>query len=297
MPMQAQPEGTSRVKLDEQVADVATGKTQTTKFTIFYADPDYGKVSIGQTHRVLSGKQKNWWHAVSLAGEPSTTLEPFKAHNDAMAYLKDAWTEARQNGWAPPGNPAEAVPAPQEPVQAEVSPSVAVEVTVEGEPPDPTDGPAPGPEPASTGGTEAASSPVELPEMEGVPVAASPPEALAWVPAEPVKAVEDFEPPFTEERSDSGTGEEQAVIGLTDFSHGPDARSEVSKFEESGAITRVIPAGHPDDPDSEMYREQHPEAAGSDGIPADELSGPIDWLPQSQVTEDPFARESDFPLG
>src|SRR6516162_9876557 len=140
MPMQAQPEGTSRVKLDEQVADVATGKTQTTKFTIFYADPDYGKVSIGQTHRVLSGKQKNWWHAVSLAGEPSTTLEPFKAHNDAMAYLKDAWTEARQNGWAPPGNPAEAVPAPQEPVQAEVSPSVAVEVTVEGEPPDPTDG-------------------------------------------------------------------------------------------------------------------------------------------------------------
>ena len=134
--------------------------------------------------------------------------------------------------------------------------------------------------------------------MEGVPVAASPPEALAWVPAEPVKAVEDFEPPFTEERSDSGTGEEQAVIGLTDFSHGPDARSEVSKFEESGAITRVIPAGHPDDPDSEMYREQHPEAAGSDGIPADELdSSPIDWLPQSQVTEDPFARESDFPLG
>jgi hypothetical protein len=294
--MQPQPEGTSRVKLDEQVADVASGKTQVTKFTIFYEDPDYGKVSIGETHRVLDGKERGRWHAVSLAGEPSTTLEPFKAHNNAMAFLKDAWTEARQNGWAPPGSPAEAVPAPQEPVQAEVSPSVAVEVTVEGEPPDPTDGPAPGPEPASTGGTEAASSPVELPEMEGVPVAASPPEALAWVPAEP-ESVEDFEPPFAEARSDTGNGEEQAVIGLTDFSHGPDARSEVSKFEESGAITRVIPAGHPDDPDSEMYREQHPEATGSEGIPADELDSPIDWLPQSPQPEDPFARESDFPLG
>jgi hypothetical protein len=151
-PMQAQPEGTSRVRLDPPVTDTATGKPFPAKaFVIYYADPDYGKVRIGETHRVQEGKRRGDWEPRSVVPDSALKgstllLEPVPRHNDAMEYLRDLWIRAIERGWTPPDaqKPAEA-PAEQAP-----EPTLAEALK------------------ASLGGES-------LPEMEGVPVVPAPP--------------------------------------------------------------------------------------------------------------------------
>ncbi len=236
MPMQAQPEGTSRVRLDAPVENPDTGKPFPARaFGIDFADPDYGKVRIGETHRVQEGKRRGDWEPCSvvpdsaLPGVP-TLLEPVERHNDAMEYLRDVWNKARENGWAPSGAQKLAQAAtPRAPAKVPSAPSVPAAAL-----PETQDGMS-----VPAGPEEAAPSPVALdglPEMPGVPVVPVPP----------------------------GTDAGQFVL--------PAARTDVATSKETGEVIRELPAGHPDDPST---NGQGPTPPG-EPIVLDMLAPPVE---------------------
>jgi hypothetical protein len=149
MSMQPQPEGTTRVRLDQGAPSLETGKPLPPgKFGIDYKDPELGKIRIGETHRVLEGKHKGCWAPHSAAPKSAlkgvqALLEPLARHNDAIAHLLELYERARTTGWVPPAaaNP----PAPAKPQRAAQEPPAAPE-------------------------------PEELTEMVGVPVIPATPE-------------------------------------------------------------------------------------------------------------------------
>jgi len=314
--MKAQPEGTSREKLEEQVVDVATGKTQTTKFTINFTDEALGKVRIGETHRVPKG-----WNPESAVPGAVSPVDPLKAHMDAMAWLKDEWLKARANGWKPAEKPAQAASELQKPIVLEMKPEAEAEAWLA----DHSQESNPNPIPTSLPPAEAVKGSVSLPSgkvlTEGdiqaladeaeagyelgedgklhpvaparLPVSDSEPDTevppgdsveLPVMEGEPVLTAPPeaigWSPaePFAAEKADEAAAtEEQAVQ--------PTARAEMSQAMEAESI-RVIPAGSPEDPDSAFYQERmQAPVPEEESIPADELEPPgasyVDWLDQA----------------
>lgn len=221
MAMAAQPEGTSRERLTSPVIDTATGKPfPPSAFTIYFTDPDHGKVKIGETHRLQEGTRRGHWEPRTAV--PRTALkdveellEPLKRHNDAIEHLLELWHYAKKHGWRPEGAPeATSTPEPGgadrhlEPVSA--PPEV--------------------PEDLAARLRESMETPLEdLPEMPGIPVVPVPPG-----------------------------------MGLADFQIPAAAKTDGATSVEAGAVTRIIPAGHPDDPSSGDFL-----AARAAGIPAE----------------------------
>jgi hypothetical protein len=303
MAMEKQPEGTSREKLATQVTDIKTGKTQVTKFTIFYDDPDQGKVKIGETHRVLAGKKRGWWNAVTVTGTPGVAIDPYQRHNDAMEWLKGCWLEDK------PAEPAEAVLAP---AGVNASPERlptqhgGLEITVTGEAelvegdvtlPDgrviteavidalaaeaeagyeqDKDGKWRPLAPAGVNFPAADADPEddhpELPAMEGVPAKLSPAEAAGFTPAERHQFTPTTEEAAAFTRPVVDDGEpfpgQRSEGGHAEETHvvAPDSpgQNDTSTETYERESIREIPAGHPDDPSTWT---DEPES-----IPADEL--------------------------
>jgi hypothetical protein len=143
MSMQPQPEGTTRVRLDQGAPSLETGKPLPPgKFGIDYKDPELGKIRIGETHRVLEGKHKGCWAPHSAAPKSAlkgvqALLEPLARHNDAIAHLLELYERARTTGWVPQAaanTPAPAKPqraaqeSPEPPEQEELTEMVGVPV-------------------------------------------------------------------------------------------------------------------------------------------------------------------------
>src|SRR5579863_10413961 len=193
MPMQSQPAGTSRIRLKPPVINPATGKPfPPDAFTIYYEDPDHGKVSIGTTHRVAEKPRRGHWEPRSVVPGKwlkgvEGLLEPLQRHNDAMEHLLDLWTRAKENGYHPP--------APKEPAAKPSAPKQALAEAKAAEPAQAVVGADEG-----TSAEEASIAPGtpvgDLPEMPGVPV----------IPVPPGMAAEDFRIPVTTvDRADGGT--------------------------------------------------------------------------------------------
>jgi len=314
MPMKAQPEGTSREKLEEQVVDVATGRTQTTKFTINFTDEELGKVRIGETHRVPKG-----WDPESAVPGAVSPVDPLKAHMDAMAWLKDEWLKARANGWKPAEKPAQAAPELQEAAAAEgpivtESGKVLTEEHIQAL----ADEAEAGYEQGADGKMHAVqpAAPIVLemkPEAEAEewladhpqefsPIPTSLPPAPAGFPASDSELNTEMPPvELTAEVSPSAelpvmegepvlTAPPEAIgwspaepfaaekadeaAATEEQAVQPTARAEMSQAMEAESI-RVIPAGSPEDPDSAFYQERmQTPVPEEESIPADELEPP-----------------------
>jgi hypothetical protein len=249
-PMQKQPEGTSRERLNSPVPNPETGKPfPADAFGISYNDPDYGKVRIGETHRVKEGKRRGAWEP--LTAVPSSALkgvqgllEPLERHNDAIEHLLELWHHAKGHGWRPKDaeTPAEAaapevpvVDPPASPVSADTPPATPAPIGPEATAPAPAETEASaevteGDVPPGAVGSVAVGDGDSVVVTEGEPVIV-PGGDLPEMPGVPVMPV----PP--------GTDPAQFLIPAA-----PVAKSDVATSFETEEVIREIPAGHPDDP-------------------------------------------------
>jgi len=334
-PMKAQPEGTSRVKLDEQVVDVGTGKTQTTKFGIDFTDDELGKVRIGETHRKPKG-----WEPQSVVPKVASPVDPFKAHNDAMNWLRGEWAKARAKGWKPAGT-----------IVLEMQPEAEAEAWLAANPqefnPIPTHIPPRFPASDSEPGTEvppAHEGPIvtksgKVLTEEHIQALADEAEAgyeqdaegqwHAVQPAEVVVEVPTEVPAATEPQS-ATTGSEdtagpsvmlgepvlvapQEAIGWQPAVPFTEERADETSAEEAQAVQpdtrddvpppameaesiRAVPAGSPEDPDSAFYQERMQTPVPDEGIPAEELDAPGPAVDWLDQRDDNMFEGEVFPL-